>query len=210
MKSFLKKFSFPVGYAVWQLVPAEVKRNMLRSLMNPRALSPYIDHLPASLKNRFLDLASLINDPFVATMGLKVLSWEDLKVEIRLPDSFQNLDSAKRLHIGAISTLAELTSRLFWERHLDPKLANMQAVSVHVEILNKDFNSLRSLFTCSLVQIEEMLFELRSKGELSTESEVQIFDQEKLIAKARIGWLLQQKIAISQNSKSATSSKSES
>ncbi len=200
MKSFLKKYSFPVGLAVWQLIPAETKRNVLASLLNPRALSPYVDHLPARLKNRLLDLASLVNDPFVATMGLKVLSWDDLKVEIRLPDSFQNLDASKRLHIGAISTLAELTSRLFWERHLDPKLSSMRATSVQVEILNKDFGSLRSLFNCSLSQIEEMLFELRSKGELTTESEVQIFDEQKLVAKARVGWSLNQKIAISQNS----------
>ena len=206
MKSFLKKYSLPVGYAVWQLIPAEAKRNLRASLMNPRALSPYIDKLPTPLKNRFLDLASLVNDPFVATMGLKVLSWEDLKVEIYLPDSFQNRDASKKLHIGAISTLAELTSRLFWERHLDPKLSNMQVTSVHVDILNKDFSALRSLFAVNLAEIEALLFELRSKGELSTESEVQIFDDQKLIAKATLGWLFKQKIAISQKSSSSKES----
>jgi hypothetical protein len=196
MKSLLKKYSFPVGYAFWQMIPAETKRKMLASLLNPRALSPYIDKLPPPLKNRFLDLASLINDPFVATMGLKVLSWEDLKVEIRLPNSFQNRDASQRLHIGAISTLAEITSRLFWERHLDPKLSTMQAVSVQVEILNKDFSSLNSLFTCSLPEIEEKLFELRSKGELNCESEVQIFDEQKLIARASLGWIFKQKATL--------------
>ena len=200
MKSFLKKYSLPLGSVVWQMIPSETKRSILASLMNPRALSPHIEHLPEAIKRRFLDLASLVNDPFVATMGLRVLAWEDLKVEIYLPNSFQNLDSAKRLHIGAISTLAELTSRLFWERHLDPKLSNMQVVSVNVEILNKNFAALRSLFVSGLGQIEELLFELRSRGELSTESEVQIFDDQKLVAKARIGWLFKQKIAISQNS----------
>lgn len=200
MKSFLKKYSLPVGFAIWEMIPAETKRNLLSSLLNPRALSPYIDRLPPSLKNRFLDLASLINDPFVATMGLKVLSWEDLKVEIHLPDSFQNRDASQKLHIGAISTLAELTSRLFWERHLDPKLATMQSVSVHVDILNKEFGSLRSLFTCGLAEIEEKLFELRSKGTLSCESEVQIFDEQKLIAKATLGWSFYQKKSIASSS----------
>ncbi len=206
MNSFLKKYSFPVGTLVWQMIPAETKRKMLASVLNPRALSPYIEKLPPALKNRFLDLASLVNDPFVATMGLKVLSWEDLKVEMRLPDSFQNLDASKKLHIGAIATLAELTSRLFWERHLDPKLSKMYAKSMNVDILNKEFGSLRSLFTCSLPEIEEMLFELRSKGELEIESEVQIFDDQKLIAKAIVGWIFKQKITLSQNSSSAKES----
>ncbi len=201
MKSFLKKYSFPVGFAIWEMIPPEAKRNILSSLLNPRALSSYIDRLPASLKNRFLDLASLINDPFVATMGLKVLSWEDLKVEIHLPDSFQNRDASQKLHIGAISTLAELTSRLFWERHLDPKLATMQSVSVHVEILNKEYGSLRSLLTCTLPDIEEKLFELRSKRTLSCESDVQIFDDQKLVATATLGWILKQKTTLSAGSK---------
>ncbi len=197
MKSFLRRYSFPVGFAVWEMIPRETKRKMLSSLLNPRALSPYIDKLPANLKNKFLDLASLINDPFVATMGLKVISWEDLKVEIHLPDSFQNRDASQHLHIGAISTLAELTSRLFWERHLDPKLSKMQSISVNVDILNQDYGSLRSLFTCTLSDIEEKLFELRSKGALECENEVQIFDGQKLIAKATLGWKFNQKIAIS-------------
>jgi hypothetical protein len=196
MKSFFRKYSFPVGYAVWSMVPDQAKKDLGKLLLNPRALSPYIENLPNLLKNRFLDLASLINDPFVATMGLRVLSWEDLKVEISLPDHFQNRDASGNLHIGALSTLAELTARLFWERHLDPKLAKMQVISASLDILNRQFSSVRSLYTTDVHDIESKLFKLRASGELSTENEIQIFDGQKLIAKATIGWAFQQKVTI--------------
>ncbi len=196
MKSIFRKYSFPMGYAVWNMVPDQTKKNLGQLLLNPRALSPYIEGLPSLIKNRFLDLASLVNDPFVATMGLKVLSWEDLKVEISLPNHFQNRDASGNLHIGAMSTLAELTSRLFWERHLDPKLAKMQVVSVAIDILNREFTSVRSLYTTDVHDLEAKLFKLRASGELSIENEIQIFDGQKLIAKSTIGWAFQQKVTI--------------
>ncbi len=202
MKSFLRKYSFPVGSLVWSMVPDHTKKEFAKLLLNPRALSPYIERFPSAMKHRFLDLASLINDPFVATMGLKILSWEDLKVEMSLPDSFQNRDASGNLHIGAISALAELTSRLFWERHLDPKLAKMQVVSVAIEILNREFASVRSLYKTDVTDLEAKLFKLRASGDLATENEIQIFDGQKLIAKATIGWSFKQKVTIAQSSTS--------
>ncbi len=158
-------------------------------LENPRALGSLLEEKSPFLGRQLLSAASNLFEPFSAAMGLRVLQLSEERIEVVLPDWWRNHDSEGSLHNGALSVLGEFTARLFWERHLDLRRAQMRVRRIEVKFLKKISGEARATLQMSEAEREGVLFRLRSQGEVTVESAVSIYDsKEQLAAQLQIDW----------------------
>lgn len=158
-------------------------------LEHPQELASLIEEKSPGLGKGILSAASNILEPFAAGMGLHVAKLEEGLVEVVLPDWWRNRDAGGDVHRGAVTVLGEFAARIFWERHLDLRHANMQVKQIQVKYFKKAQSDLRAVFQISEAERESLLFQLRSRGEVEAESDVKIFDRkEQLVAQVQVDW----------------------
>lgn len=164
---------------------------------NPRALGAMIEERSPWLSRRFLGAASNIAEPFLAGMGLRVERLTEESIEVSMPDSWRNQGEGGLLHTGALSTLGEFASRLYWEHHLDLKRSEMNPVRVHLRVLGRPKGDVRAAYRISVGEREKILHALRASGQTGVECEVSIHDaQEKLLAQVEVEWQFARPLAL--------------
>ncbi len=181
---------------------------------HPGAIGPWLETTPligTSLK-RFLTLpllsvASKISHPFTLPLGLKIENLSEEVVEVTLPlrwNTRGGKDGAA--HPGAVATLGEFCSRLFFEYQLDLKSIVLESRDVQLRFLGKpSVNSPRLLgiFRLPEADREATLLELRRTGHVEFETETQIYDAKGLrIAEVEVTWKLTQRLALGPGGKS--------
>jgi acyl-coenzyme A thioesterase PaaI-like protein len=156
---------------------------------NPRLVSGWLEQHSPRLSRALLSAASNFSDPHLVGMGLQVRKLTDETVEVSLPRRWKNQAGAGKVHIGALATLAEMASRVFWERHLDPLLNNLRVSEINARFLRETERDTRAVLRLSEAERETILFRLRSENDISIENEISIYDErEQLIAEVVVHW----------------------
>jgi acyl-coenzyme A thioesterase PaaI-like protein len=164
----------------------------------PRSLAALIDSQSPWLGRQFLGVASNIVEPFLVGTGVSVTSIGEEIAEVTLPNIWRNQGERNVVHNAAIAAAAELASRLYWERHLDIRHAEMHATSVSTRMLASARETLRVVFRATINEREEVLHKLRASGEAESTSSVSVYDPSgKLIAEVEIEWTITKQLSLS-------------
>lgn len=166
-------------------------------VQNPRMLSHWLEEHNSWVSRQLLNAASTLVDPHLAGMGLHVLSLDDSEVEVALPQRWKNRGEGGTVHVGALLTLAEFASRVFWERHLNLQRHDMQVQQVAARFMRETDQRTRAIMKVTENEREALLFRLRAEGTSSVPSQVMIFDQKnRLVAEVTVEWRLTRPMAL--------------
>lgn len=177
-------------------------QSQIHDLMNnPQKISALIEEKSPRLSRELLSVASNITDPFVVGMGLQISKLEEDLVEVTLPQRWKNLSESGDFHTGALCTLAEFTSKVYWDRHLSSQAAWRRVKRLDAQILQSPRGNLISRYSLSSAEREAFLFKLRTEQEPVIDALVKIYDsQEKLIAEVMIDWQFSAQLALGSSS----------
>ena len=169
---------------------------------NPQKLGAMIEEKSPRLSRELLSVASNITDPFVIGMGLHISKLEEDLVEVTLPQRWKNLAEGGEFHTGALCTLAEFTSKVYWDRHLSAMAARRRVRRIEAQILQVARGNLIARYSLSSAEREAFLFKLRTEQEPILDALVKVYDsQEKLIAEVTIDWQFAAQLALGSSSK---------
>ncbi len=174
-------------------------------IQNPRLLGGWVEESSPWLNRQMLGAASNITEPFLAAMGLGVVDLGEESITVSMPGWWRNQGELGAVHVGALCTLGEFTSRLYWEHHLDLRRAEMSLLGMQVrpvggtsEIgLNHLKGSLRARYHISTAERESVLHRLRATGATELESEIAVYDKsQKLVAEVALEWRFRRQLSI--------------
>lgn len=180
---------------------AEAFGNMLpdlrASLKNPRRVGSLLEEYNPWLSRRLLSAASNLADPYVAGMGLTIERLDENGVSVTMPHRWRNRGEGGAVHVGALTTLAEFTSRVYWERNLNLSRHEMRVVQLAAKFLGVTEHDTRATMNFSESEREAALFRFRADGEAIVPCLVQVFESAgRLIAEVTIEWRLNRLLAI--------------
>lgn len=163
----------------------------------PRALGAVIEEHSPWLSRRFLGAASNLAEPFVAGMGLGVETLGEESIEVSMPGFWRNQGEGGKIHPGALCTLGEFATRIFWEHHLDLRRSEMTVRRIHLRALSNVEGGVRALYRLSVSEREKLLHALRAEGAVDVECEVAIHDAGgKLAAQVEVEWRFAKPLAL--------------
>lgn len=169
---------------------------------NPQKVAALIEEKSPRLSRELLSVASNITDPFVVGMGLQISKLEEDLVEVVLPQRWKNLADGGEYHKGALCTLAEFTSKLYWNRHLNALAARGKVRRLEANFLQQGKGNLVAKYSLSSAEREAFLFRLRTEQEPVIDALVKIYDsQEKLVAEVAIDWQFAAQLALGSGGK---------
>jgi acyl-coenzyme A thioesterase PaaI-like protein len=176
----------------------ELKAITQQILQNPRRLSTLLEEkspwLGEQVRKELLSAASNFSDPFLVGMGLQIEKMNEDGLEVRLPQRWKNSAGGGFVHIGALCAAAEFTSRVYWERHLNPAGCESRVVNLQCHFLRAAQNSIKIIYHIGDAEREALLFRVRNEESVSFESLVVIYDdEEQLICEATIDWNFRRK-----------------
>lgn len=164
---------------------------------NPRSLGAKIESRSPWLSRQFLGAASNFVEPFLVGMGLKVETLGEEIVEVSLPGHWRNQGEGGVIHNGALASLGEFTSRLYWEHHLDLRGPELYARHVELRSLTRARGDLRGVFRWSVASREEIQHRLRSSGEADANVTVSVYDSSgKLVAEVDVQWSITRQLSL--------------
>jgi acyl-coenzyme A thioesterase PaaI-like protein len=174
---------------------------------HPRALGARLETQSAWLNRLFLSAASNLAEPFLLGMGLRVESLGEESVEAVLPGGWRNQSEGGLLHTGALSTVGEFTSRIYWEHHLDLSRSELQVKSLNLRVHGSPRGDVRAIFRMSVGEREAVLHRLRTDGRTQVDSHSSLYDSEgRLLAEVEIVWQLERRLALGVGESSGHSS----
>ncbi|MES2964241.1 MAG: DUF4442 domain-containing protein [Bdellovibrionota bacterium] len=164
---------------------------------NPRSLGAKIEIHSPWLSRHFLGAASNFVEPFLVGMGLKVENLGEEIIEVSLPGHWRNQGEGGIVHNGALSSLGEFASRLYWEHHLDLRGPELFAKHVDLRSLTRARGDLRGVFRWSVASREEIQLRLRAGGEADANVTVSVYDaSEKLVAEVDVEWSFTRQLSL--------------
>lgn len=173
----------------------EEVRSVLR---RPRVLGAAIEDKSPWLNRRFLGVASNLAEPFMAGMGLKVERLSEDVVEVSMPGWWRNQGENGSIHSGALTTLGEFTSRLFWEHHLDLRHSEANVEWIQLRILSRPTGDMTGVYRLPVSERESVMHRLRADGVAEMISETAIYESGgRLVAEVEVQWKLTRHLAIS-------------
>ena len=173
-------------------------QSQLQDLINnPQKVAALIEEKSPRLSRELLSVASNMTDPFVVGMGLQISKLEEDLVEVTLPQRWKNLTDSGDFHTGALCTLAEFTSKIYWDRHLSSSAARRRVRKLDAQILQTPRGNLVARYSLSSSEREAFMFKLRTEQEPMIDALVKIYDsQDKLIAEVTIDWQFAAQLAL--------------
>lgn len=178
-----------------QSLSAGLQTQVQDLLNNPRKVTALLEEKSPRLSRELLSVASNITDPFVVGMGLQITKLQDDLVEVSLPQRWKNLAEGGEFHTGALCTLAEFTSKVYWSRHAASSHKRVQ--KIEAQILQPARGNLIARYSLSSSEREGFLFKLRTERAPIIDSLIKIYDsQEKLIAEVTIDWQFASQLAL--------------
>lgn len=163
----------------------------------PRALSSWIESKSPWLNRQFLTAASNLIEPFLVGMGLRVERIGEESVEVSMPDIWRNQGEGGSIHTGAIVSLGEFTTRLYWEYHLDVRRSEMRTEAVRMRAIAKSNGSLRAVFRMPVSEREVIQHRLRAESRVTIETLASIYDGGgRLVAEVEVDWELSRPLAL--------------
>lgn len=175
----------------------EVLEEMKTLLRHPRSLGAHLEERSPWLNRHFLGAASNLSEPFLVGMGLRVERLGEDAVEVILPGGWRNQGEGGLIHAGALATLGEFTSRLFWEHHLGLQYAEIEVVRVHLKSLARAAGDMRAVYRLPVSDREVILHRLRAQGRAEVSSEAAIYDRDaRLVAEVEVEWRIQRHLAL--------------
>lgn len=176
---------------------ADLVPSLRASLRNPRRMGSLLEEYNPWLSRRLLGAASNLADPYVAGMGLAIERLEEDGIAVTMPHRWRNRGEGGVVHVGALTTLAEFTSRLYWERNLNLGRHEMQVVNLAAKFLAEVESDTRATMDFAETEREAALFRFRSEGETLVPCLVKIFEsQGRLIAEVTVEWRLTRPMAL--------------
>jgi hypothetical protein len=174
---------------------------MTEAIRNPRVVSTWLEESSPWLSRRVLGAASNLAEPFVVGMGLDVVQLSEELIEVSLPGSWRNQGEGGAIHAGALSTLGEFTSRLYWEYHLDLRRSDLSFSRLQLRILGSPGNTirgdLRAIYRISVSEREKLLHRLRAEAKAETEAEISVYDSRgKLVALVEVDWTFVKQLSL--------------
>ncbi len=180
-----------------QALGAGLQTQMQDLISNPQKVAALIEEKSPRLSRELLSVASNITDPFVVGMGLQISKLEEDLVEVTLPQRWKNLTDSGDFHTGALCTLAEFTSKVYWDRHLSALATRRRVRRLEAQILQSPRGSLVARYSLSSSEREAFLFKLRTEQEPMIDALVKIYDShDKLIAEVSIDWQFAAQLAL--------------
>ncbi len=165
---------------------------------NPRLVGSWIEERHPWLGRQILSAASNLADPYVAGMGLSILAFAPTMIEVAMPNRWRNRGEGGSVHVGALATLAEFTSRVFWERHLNLRRNEMRVGQLISRFLRETESDTRAVFNFDENEREAVLYRLRAEGRVYVPCEVAVYDSVgRLVAETTVEWCLAQPKSLS-------------
>lgn len=180
-----------------QALGASLQTQFQDLINNPQKVAALLEEKSPRLSRELLSVASNITDPFLAGMGLQISKLEEDLVEVTMPQRWKNQADGGEFHTGALCTLAEFTSKVYWDRHSSALGARRKIRRLECQILNPSRGALSARYSLSSAEREAFLFKLRTEKEPTIDSLVKIYDsQEKLVAEVSIDWQFAAQLAL--------------
>lgn len=135
--------------------------------------------------------ASEVNTPHTFGMGMEVTTIEDLKIEAFLPHRWRNRSEKGSLHASALTSLAEFTSKTFWETSAKEFEVRMKLKEMQAHFLADSFRGVKAVMIVGEPEKKEKLAVLENTGVAVVPSTVQIFAKsDNKVAEFQISWEL--------------------
>jgi acyl-coenzyme A thioesterase PaaI-like protein len=164
---------------------------------HPRSVGSWIEAKSPWLNRQFLSAASNLIEPFLVGMGLKVERLGEEVVEVSMPGFWRNQGEGGVNHTGALISLGEFATRLYWEYHLDVRRNEMQTKRVQMRVLVRPQGDMKAVFRLPVSEREEILHRLRAGGVAEIETQTMIYDTKgRLIAEVEVEWELRRQLSI--------------
>lgn len=175
----------------------ELRHSLRQSLRHPRQFGTWLEEHNPWLSRQVLSAASNLADPYLVGMGLTIERLDENGVDVRMPDRWRNRGEGGAAHVGALTTLAEFASRVYWERNLNLNRHDMHVVQLTAQFLAPADGDIRAVMGFSEGEREAALFRFRAEGEVVVPAEVKIFEsQGRLIADIVVEWRLTRPLAL--------------
>ena len=156
---------------------------------NPQLIGDWVERHSPWVNRNLLSVASNITTPYLAGMGLRVERMTETLVEVSMPQRLRTRAESGGVHVGAITTLADHTARLYWERHLHLGRHSMQVVQIETRLLREAASGVRAVLEIAEGDREATIFRLRSEGQTLVTCPVKIYDAEaRLAAEVSVEW----------------------
>jgi hypothetical protein len=179
----------------------QITEKIKELVRHPKTISSFLEEHSPWLSRQFLGAASNLTEPFVVGMGLKVDQLSEDIVEVSLPGGWRNQSENGLLHVGALVTLGEFASRLFWEYHLDLRSTEINLGRLEFRALGRAQGAIRAVYRVPVNEREKILHRLRSLGRAEVESQIAIYDSGlKLIAEVEVSWTLAKQLSLGSSS----------
>ncbi len=195
----------PVRERVREKLPAGLKTLLRELRQNPRLLGGIVEESSPWLSRQVLGAASNLAEPFVAAMGLSVIELGEESITVSMPGWWRNQGELGVIHVGALCTLTEFTSRIYWEHHLDLRRSEMILSGLQVRPvggtrqrgLNHIKGALKARYHISTAERENVLHRLRAKGIAELDSEISVYDEgKKLVAEVQLEWRFARQLSL--------------
>lgn len=166
-------------------------------LRHPRAMGTFLDEKSPWLSRQFLGVASNLTEPFTAGMGLKIEKLSEDVAEVVLPGWWRNQAQGGALHVSALTTLGEYTSRVFWDHHLDVRYSELQMTQIQLRLLSRATGDVRAAYHLTVSEREAILHRLRSSEQVELMTPVSIYEKTgRLVAEVEVQWLMRRQLAL--------------
>ncbi len=161
------------------------------SLRNPRRMGSLLEEYNPWLSRRLLGVVSNLADPYIAGMGLGIERLDENGVSVKMPLRWRNRGEGGVAHVGALTTLAEFASRVYWERNLNVSRHEMRVAQLSARFLGEAEGDTRAMMNFSEAEREAALFRFRAEGEAVVPCCVQVFENAgRLVAEVTVEWCM--------------------
>ena len=154
-----------------------------------KSIAHLLEERSPAASRAFLTAASSLATPFTIGMGLTIERLNDLGCVARLPDWWRNRDQDGTAHPAAVAALAQMATRSYWDRHLDPAVASARLARLDCRFLRAAAGPLRAECTLAEDAREEILFRLRGQGRVEAACVAHVFDSSgHRVAEVDVEW----------------------
>ena len=185
---------------------------------NPRLIGGLVEETSPWLSRQVLGAASNFAEPFLAAMGLSIVELGEESITVSMPGWLRNQGELGTVHFGALCTLAEFSSRIYWEHHLDLRRSEMILSGMQVRPvggtnqlgLNHLKGTLKARYHIAIAERENVLHHLRASGVTELESNIAVYDEgQKLVCEVQLEWRFKRQLSLAPRADAKTGKSAE-
>jgi hypothetical protein len=147
----------------------------------PQNLSQEIETVSPWLARQVLSYASGIISPNLIGRGIRLTCWQDDKLELQVPFRWNNCNESREVALGVVGAAAEYALGLYWSRHLDRRLSQVQIQRQNIEVMQPLKQDLVLRFALDSAERERWLFQLRRDGHFTADLQMQVYSTEQIL-----------------------------